>query len=88
MLADTTGSVPRLGDGQAADQRVGPRTNAPRKKTGIGTVAGGSDHGAGTAAGPDPETGSEPGESSTSLLYGLYVRLRKVDLNFFCDLTL
>lgn len=55
---DTTGNAPRLGDGQVADQRVAPRTNAPRKTT--GTEAGGRGHGAGTAAGLGPETESEP----------------------------
>lgn len=67
--SDTTGNVPRLGDGQVADQRVAPRTNAQRKTTGTETEAGESGHGAGTAAGPGQETENEPGEGFFALLY-------------------
>lgn len=63
--SDTTENGLRLGDGQGADLRVDPRTNAPRKTTETGT--GGSDHGAGTAAGPGPETENDPGGFSILL---------------------
>lgn len=59
LLLDTTGSVPPLGDGQGADQRVALRTNAPRKTTGTG--AGERGPGAGNGAGHGPETEREPG---------------------------
>lgn len=52
-----TGNVPHLGGGRVADQRVAPRTSAPRKTSG----AGGRGHGAGIAAGRAPETENEPG---------------------------
>lgn len=58
---DTTENVPHLGDGQVAGRRVALRTSAPRKMT--ETAVEESGLGAGTAAGPGPETGKEPGES-------------------------
>lgn len=67
--SDTTGNAPHLGDGQVVDQRVAPRTNAPRKTIGTGTEAGESVHEAGTAAGPGPETGNEPGRCSSAFLH-------------------
>lgn len=55
-----TGSVPRLGAGQAAGLRVALRTNAPRKTTETGAGEE-RDPGAETGAGPAPETENEPG---------------------------
>lgn len=65
--SDTTGNVPHLGDGRAVDQRVAPRTNAPKKTIGTEREAGESGHEAGTAAGPGPETENEPGVCSAFL---------------------
>lgn len=58
---DTTENVPHLGDGRVAGRKVALRTSAPRKTSEIGAEE--SALGAGTAAGPGPETGKEPGES-------------------------
>lgn len=58
---DTTENVPILGDGRVAGRKVVLRTSAPRKTTEIGVEESALE--AGTAAGPGPETGKEPGES-------------------------
>lgn len=58
---DTTENVPHLGDERVAGRKVALRTSAPRKTTEIGAEE--SAPAAGTAAGPGPETGKEPGES-------------------------
>lgn len=58
---DTTENVPHLVDGRVAGRKVALRTSAPRKTTEIGVEESALE--AGTAAGPGPETGKEPGES-------------------------
>lgn len=58
---DTTENVLHLGDGRVAGRKVALRTSAPRKTTEIGVEESVLE--AGTAAGPGPGTGKEPGES-------------------------